>query len=351
MRATLEVVSSRQSGLFSRMQALRAGYTRREIDAATRPGGPWVVVRTGTYCERALIDSLDQRERWLLKDRAALLTAQRAAVLSHDSAGRALGIDMLEVELPGSHLTHRGARGSRMTAGITRHRDLLPLCIEVVDGMTATSYARTAIDIGRLHGHQHGLVAVDAVRRLGVPLSDLEAELGRMEHHPHIARARSSVRDSAAGAESVLETLGRQLVVELGIGDVETQFAVRIADGRIVWCDIRVGCHVFECDGLVKLVPVDQGGVAKAPPAEVVREERRREIDVSAEGLGVSRIYWQDCFGNARDRAKQRLLKEYAVSVQRFGRELPASLRAFADAHPRQQRNKLWLPGDLLRAA
>lgn len=309
------------------------------------------MVRAGIYCERALINSLDHRERWLLKDRAALMTAQRDAVLSHDSAGRALGIDMLEAELPGSHLTHRGARGSRTTSGITRHRDLQPLCIEIVDGVAATSYARTAIDIGRLHGHQHGLVAVDCVRGMGVPLSDLDAELERMEQHPHIARARASVRDSCAGAESVLETLGRQLVVELGIGDVETQFAVRIAGGRIVWCDMRVGCHVFECDGLVKLVPVDQGGVATVPPAEVLREERRREIDVSAEGLGVSRIYWQDCFGAPRERAKQRLRKEYDVSVQRFGRELPATLRAFADANPRRQRRTLWVPDDLRRVA
>jgi hypothetical protein len=351
MRATLEVASNRQSGLFSRLQALHAGYTRREIDAATRPGGPWVVVRAGIYCERVLIDSCDHRERWLLKDRAALLSSQRESVLSHDSAARALKIDLLEVELPGSHLTHRGMRGSRATAGITRHRDLQPLCIEEINGVLVTSYARTAIDIGRLHGHLHGLVAVDSVRNMGVPLSDLEAELERMAHHPHIARARAAVRDSDRGAESVLETLGRQLVLELGIGDVETQFAVRIAGGRIVWCDIRVGCHVFECDGLIKLVPFDQGGVATDLPAEVLREERRREVDVSAEGLGVSRIYWQDCFGAARERAKQRLRKEYAVSVQRFGRELPAALRAFSDANPRQQRNKLWLPGDLRRAA
>lgn len=309
------------------------------------------MVRAGIYCERALIDLREHRERWLLKDHAALLSSRRDAVLSHDSAARALKIDMLGVELPGSHLTHRGVRGSRTTAGITRHRDLLPLCIEEVDGVLVTSYARTAIDIGRLHGYLHGLVAVDAVRKMGVPLSDLEAELERMAHHPHIARARATVRDSDAGAESVLETLGRQLVLELGIGDVETQFAVCIAGGRIVWCDIRVGCHIFECDGLVKLVPVDQGGVATEPPQELLREERRREVDVSAEGLGVSRVYWQDCFGAARERAKQRLLKEYAVSVQRFGRELPAALRAFADANPRQQRNKLWLPGDLRRAA
>jgi hypothetical protein len=350
MRPALVTAAATQGGVFSRKQALRAGYTDREIKSLTRPDGEWAVVRTGEYCERSLLMSLDARDRWLLKDRAALMTAQRTAVLSHDSAGRALGIDMLEVELPGSHLNHRGTRGSRRTAGITRHRDLLPLCVEVVDGMTATSYARTAIDIARWHGFRHGLVAVDSVRAMGVPLTDLDAELERMAHHPHIARARAAVRDSAPGAESVLETLGRQLVLELGIGAVETQFAVCIAGGRIVWCDIRVGCHIFECDGLVKLVPVDQGGVATEPPAEILREERRREVDVSAEGLGVSRIYWQDCFGSARERAKQRLLKEYAVSEARFGRELPPHLRQFADDHPRKPQVRLWRP-DLGEAA
>lgn len=337
MRDSLRAAAGRQAGLVTRHQALAAGYTRREVDAATRPGGPWITVRTGVYCERLLVDGADQRVRWLLKDRAALLASRRPSVLSHDSAARVLGIDTLEPVVPGTHLTHRGVRGNRTNSGITRHRDLLPLCVESVDDVVATSYARTAIDIGRLHGFLHGLVAVDSVRGKGLALSDLESELSRMENHPHIARARAAVSASDDGAESVLETLGRQLVVELDIGEVETQFAVRLADGKVVWCDIRVGRHIFECHGFIKLISADQGGVATEPAERVLWREKGRQVAVSAEGLGVSSIVWADCFGQAREKAVTRLHKEYAVTEARFGREVPPHMRHFADTHPRRR--------------
>ena len=211
-----------------------------------------------------------------------MLATQRPATLSHDSAARVLGIDTLEAPAPGSHLTLLGRHGSRTNSGLTRHRDLLPLCVERVGDLVATSYARTAIDIARWHGRRHGLVAVDSVRALGVPLADLDAELARMERHPHIARARAAVRESDDGAESVLETLGRELVASLDVGNLETQFAVGLSGGRAVWCDIRVGCHLFECDGMIKLLPVDQGGVAAEPAAQVLWKEKARQTEIVA---------------------------------------------------------------------
>ncbi len=345
MRPALKAVAARQRGIFSRAQALRAGYTEREIKALTRPDGDWAVVRLGVYCERARLDPLDSRSRWLLKDRAAMLSTRRPATMSHDSAARLLAIDTLDPPSPASHLTLYGPRGSRTNSGLTRHRDLLPLCVERVDSLVATSYARTAIDIARWHGYRHGLVAIDSVRQLGVPRSDLEAELDRMRHHPYIARANAALMDSDSGAESVLETLGRELVSSLGIGDMETQFAVRIAGDRVVWCDIRVGCHLFECEGRLKLVPFDRGGVASEPPEAVVWKQQGRRTDICAEGFGMSRIVWADCFEPGWERARDRLRKEYDVTEARFGREPAPHLLAFAKAHPRRTTPRLWLPG------
>lgn len=345
MRPALQAVAGPQGWIFSRAQALRAGYTEREIKALTRPDGDWAVIRLGVYCERAQLDALDARSRWLLKDRAAMLSTRRPAIMSHDSAARLLSIDTLDPPSPASHLTLYGPRGSRTNSGLTRHRDLLPLCVERVDGLVATSYARTALDIARWHGYRHGLVAIDSVRRLGVPQSDLEAELNRMRHHPHIARAHAALADSDAGAESVLETLGRELVASLGIGDVQTQFAVRITGGRVVWCDMRVGCHVFECEGKLKLAPPERGGVATAPPEDVVWRQQARRTNICAEGFGMSRIVWADCFEPGRERARDRLRKEYAVTESRFGRVPAPHLLEFAEAHPRRSPSGLWLPG------
>lgn len=345
MRPALVAVAAQQGWIFSRSQALRAGYTEREIKALTRPDGPWIVVRIGVYCERSRLDQLDPRSRWLLKDRAAVLLSRRPATLSHDSAARLLQIDTLEPPTRASHLTLFGKHGSRTNSGLTRHRDLLPLCVERVDGLLSTSYARTAIDIGRWHGYRYGLVAVDSVRHRGVPLADLDAELERMAHHPFIAAARASVRDSDDGAESVLETLGRELVASLGIGEAQTQFAVGLSGGRIAWCDIRVGCHVFECEGKVKLVPVSDGGLATEPAEDVVWKQQARRTEICAEGLGASRIVWTDCFGPARDKARVRLRREYDVTEARFGRTPPEHLMRFAEAHPRSKNARLWRPG------
>ena len=347
MRPTLASAAAAQGGIFTRSHALAAGYTERELKSLTRPGGDLVIVRHGVYAERALVDMLDTTERWRLKDRAAQLVSRRPGLLSHDSAARLLRISTLDVKGTGSHITSVGKAGARRSGGVTRHRDMLPLCVEVRDGLAATSYARTAIDIGRLHGFRHGLVATDAVRNLGVPLSDLQSELARMQHHPFIARARAAVASSASGVESVAETLGRELVEELGLGDIETQFAVGIADGRVVWCDMRVGCHLVEVDGRIKLRPVADGGVATRSAEDVVWDEKIRQTLVCAEGLGMSRIVWADFFGAQRERAKARVRSEEAVTRERFGATLPDHLRRFADVHQRPTRNKLWTPTSL----
>jgi hypothetical protein len=347
MRPKLTSKASVQGGLFTRAQALAAGYTERELKSLTRPGGSLRVVRHGIYAAGAFVESLDVTQRWLLMDRAALMVSQRPVVASHDSAARILRIPTLEVDEPASHLTSVGKVGARRSGGITRHRDMLPLCVELRDGLESTSYARTAIDIGRLHGFRHGLVATDAVRHLGVPLRDLEAELDRMENHPFIARARAAVQASAPGVESVAETLGRELVEELDLGEIETQFAVGISDGRVVWCDMRVGCHLIEVDGKVKLRSVADGGYATRTAEEVVWEEKTRQTLVCAEGLGMSRLVWADFFGERRERAKARLRAEEAVTRERFGPTLPAHLRRFADQHPRRTTSGLWTPAAL----
>lgn len=344
MRPAVTDAADRQHGIFTRGQALRAGYTEREIKALTRPDGAWAVVRRGVYCERDRLTGLDARDRWLLKDRAAALTTARPAVASHDSAGRLLQLDMLDPPVAASHLTLFGPRGTRTNSGITRHRDLLPLCVECVDDLVVTSYARTAIDIARWHGYRHGVVAIDSARRLGVPVSDFVAELERMRYHPHIARAHAALADSDDGAESVLETLGRELVASLGIGEADTQFAVRLGHDRTVWCDIRVGCHLFECDGRVKLKPVASGGVASEPPEVVLWKQQARRTDICAEGFGMSRIVWADCFEPGWERARERLRKEYAVTEARFGRTPTPQQLAFAAAHPRRPTKRLWAP-------
>ena len=83
MRPALNAVAARNGGVFLRRDAVRAGYSEREMKTLTGPRGDWVVVRRGGYAERALWDAEDDEGRYRLRVLAAHLTTTRPAVLSH----------------------------------------------------------------------------------------------------------------------------------------------------------------------------------------------------------------------------------------------------------------------------
>jgi hypothetical protein len=121
----------------------------------------------------------------------------------------------------------------------------------------------------------------------------------------------------------------RLVVLALGIGSPVTQFPVPVSKGT-AWCDLRVGRHIFEFDGRRKYRPTTDGGDADLTPAEVVWNEKVRERDIASHGLGISRVFWQDCLPAGRVEAMKRLQREYTASVRRFGTKLPDDLEAYA---------------------
>jgi hypothetical protein len=332
MRPELAALAAQQGGLVTRRQAIDAGYRERELRTLTATHGAWVTVRRGVYVERALWEGVDDSGQWTLRDRAAHLAMTKSHAMSHDSAARLLGLETLTAKRPLSHILRPGVGGSRTEHGVKHHLSRVsPREVEMVDGIQVTGLARTALDIGREHGFEAGAVAVDGAMRRGVTRRQLQDELELMENWPHITSSRAAVDVGDAGAETVGETMARLLVLELGIGRPSTQFAVRIPSG-VAWCDLRVGCHVFEFDGRIKYQRVENGGVADRPVEDVLWDERKRQQEICALGLGVSRIIWSDFYGPARGKAKQRLLDEYAVTARRFGQDLPEALATFAAA-------------------
>lgn len=329
MRPQLASIATHQGGLVTRKQAIDSGYRERELRTLTAVRGPWVAVRRGVYVEREMWDVLDTASQWALRDRAAHLLMTRDHVLSHDSAARLLGLDTLTAKWAVSHVTRPGVGGSRTEHGVKHHLSrLAPQELVEVEGIQVTGLARTALDVGREHGFEAGVVAVDGALRRGASPGQFEAELETMTCWPHISRARAAYEFGDAGAESLGESMARILVGELGVGEPTTQFPVRTASG-VVWCDLRVGCHLFEFDGRVKYRRADEGGVATEPLEDVLWREKKRQNDVCAVGLGMSRIVWDDFYGAARQAAKQRLRSEYAVTLRRFGAELPEHLAVF----------------------
>ncbi len=317
-------------GLVTATQLSILGFHPRRVARWVR-SGELVSVRRGVYTTAQLWSEWDEfRARPLARVRAAHLTLTVPHVFSHDSAALLLGVPLIRPQAADVHVTRPHVNGSRIQYGVRHHGATYPTrAVVEVDGLPALGIARTVVDLARAHGYRAGLVAADGALQLGVPRAELAAAYASMRSWPGVTSARSAVDDADPGAESVGETLTRELVAELGLGPIETQFPVLVRGG-LHWCDLRVGCHLFEFDGRLKFRSVDRGGVADDGVERALWEERKRQQQVCAEGLGMSRLTWNDFWGAARERAKHRLLAEYAVTVARFGPSLPGRLEESA---------------------
>lgn len=313
----LTAVAATQGGVLTRRQALGAGCSAADVRAATRPGGPWVVVRRGAYAPRAQWETADDDGRYALLVRAALLQADPAAVASHQSAAVLHGLPMRPRWRETVHATRPGVQGSRRQNGVHVHPARLgPGDGDAIAGVRATGLARSAVDIARDRGYEDGVVACDAALRMGVDRPDLTAVTASMWAWPGVRAARAAVRDADGGAANVGESLTRVLVLELGIGRPETQF--RVSEGGVTaYADLRVGPHLFEFDGRVKYVDRERGGVADLPGHEVLWREKQREDWLRSLGFGISRVVWADLIGSARRRTSQRLLDDFRATLAR----------------------------------
>ena len=79
MRPDLQAIATRNGGVVTRADALRCGYTERELRTLTGHRGGWVVVRRGCYVERTLWEHADEDTRYQLTVRAAVLVQTRSA--------------------------------------------------------------------------------------------------------------------------------------------------------------------------------------------------------------------------------------------------------------------------------
>lgn len=309
---------------------MACGVSEHELEALLR-SGELVVVRHGVYALGTDWTELDPYvDQPRQRARAAHLTMVTDHVLSHDSAARELGLAVLRPHRELVHITRPGVHGSRTEHGVKHH--LAPYRddqVVDVDGIPVLDMARTAVDMAREHGVMGGLPTFDSALRAGVPRSAFTRAIAPMRSWPHVRRARTCVDLADGGAENTAETLGRLLLAELGLGPIETQFPVPVPGG-VAWCDLRVGRHLFEVDGRVKYLGADRGGVADRPVEDVLWDEKRRQTEICAHGLGMSRIIWEDFWPPRRTAALRRLAREFAVTQDRYGTDLPADLEEFA---------------------
>ncbi len=301
-----------QHGMLTHRQALAAGLSPADVARLVRDC-TWVRVRKGVYADHDWWTSLDAyRARPVARIHAAALVIDTDGAFSHDSAALLLEMGVPDARTSLVHRTRARVHGTRIRAGIKHHgAPYLPEHTATAGGRPVLGPARTAVDLAREHGREAGVAACDQALRLGVTRAELAAVADFMHCWPGSRAIRTAVELADAGSESWLESLGRMLVTDLGIGRPETQFG--LTDGsRTVWCDLRVGRHIFEVDGHLKYLDGD------APDPAALWKEKKRQDFITGFKLGMSRITAHDC-GAGRVAALRRLARERADTVARFG--------------------------------
>ena len=332
MNPRIQAIMAANHGLITRNQALASGLDLNAIHRYLE-SGTWTVVRRGVYAERTYVESITlPTDRRRLRDRAACAAITVPFVRSHETAALELEMGILLPTKPQTHVTRRPVVGTHNKWGVKHH--LAPYSedqVAMANGFDVLGPARTAVDIAREHGRPYGVVAVDSARRMGVSLDELWAVLDHMEHWPNRRLAREAIELSYAGAESVGESLTRDVLEELGLTGIETQF--EITDGvRTARFDLRVGRHLFEFDGRGKYVRTADGGLALRSVDAILAEEKTRQDWAHGFHLGMSRVEWDDLFGRNRTYLKDRLAREYLTTCRAFGTDI-SDLERFRVRH------------------
>ena len=276
--------------------------TAQLLDSGRSPGEIRTMVRRGklisagrgvyAYAPRArkyLAASDGQR---LVAAAAALAVVGSGAVLSHQSAARLWGIDLLGKQADVTALTcPRSGRKSR--TGIHVYAIELPADhVTAVSGLPATSAARTVVDLARTGGFWDGLVAADSALRKKLTTKDeMRAVIGALRHWPGIRRAAEVVEFADRRSESALESIARAVIRDLGLPPPDLQVrlgywevpglpAEPIARVDFYWKEYRT---VAEVDGDLKY----------KDPARA-KDQLRRDIELRAAGFEVVHFDWRD---------------------------------------------------------
>jgi very-short-patch-repair endonuclease len=244
MYPLLIAIAAAQCGVFSRAQALAAGYTESRIRHLVAIG-TWLRCHPGIYCLAGVATSFDMNA-WI-----AVLAAGPEARLSHRTAGKLQRVEgapqpvLFDVSVP-------EVRVPRSVPRAKIHRTTLAAeDVAVCQGFPVTSIARTLVDLARTLPIETGSrIVADALRTGRVQVAVVEQTIGRLANCVGIERARRALANADPALESVLE---RELLVLLrraGLNPV-AQYVVTVGGRAIARVDFALpGIRLaIEADG------------------------------------------------------------------------------------------------------
>ncbi len=272
--------------IMSLAQLQDTGLSNHEIRRRLRDG-ELHRVHPGYFTASDTYSRLRPEEQSLLRHRALSRAASVPPVFCLASAAVVHGLDLRRVPVRLHTLTRPGQGTHNGYAGVVRHQEPLPETdIVTVDGLRATTGERTLLDCARLLPFTDAVVLADQAHRFGLTRTRLEERLPEWTGRRGVRRAQRVLDAMDARSESVGETLTRLMLVESVLPVPELQWVIVGRTGTyradFAWPGQWL---VLEFDGEVKY------GDA---PATVIRNERRREIEIQELGWTVIRVGWHD---------------------------------------------------------
>ena len=305
MHPLLRAAVERQGGVFSALDARRAGYDADEVQRLCA-SGRWRRLRRGIYTTPAVLDrAVEQGRRLELDCLAVLVDLDRpSAAVSHGTAVRLLALPTRASASEPVRLTdpthNRRGRGFHVTRS--------PLDADEVStrgALRLTAAPRALVDHARAGDLEDAVIAMDAALLAGkVTPGELARAAARAGRWPGGPAALRAVALADGRAESPLETRGRLRMVGAGLPTPELQVEIRVG-GRLVavvdgWFDDAA--VAVEFDGRVKYTDPWRD----RSPGQVLWEEKRREDALRALDIRVVRIADADV-GPAWPVTEQRL--------------------------------------------
>lgn len=281
--------------LLHRRDALARGYTDAELRTLCRNGG-LRRLRPGVYLDLDVHRSLEPAQRHREAIRATLPRVSADAVVSHQSAAVLHRLPLWKIPLDRVHVTRDLPAGGRRTRHLHSHCAPLPeRDVVVVDGLRATSLARTVADVCRTVPFEPAVVVGDGALHTGrLQHHDIAHALSYAERRPGHPAALRAIGFLDGRSESVGESRSRVVLTELGVPAPLLQTSLLDPDdlllGRVdfLFLDAAV---VGEFDGKVKYGKYLRDG---QDPGDAVFAEKQREDRIRDAGWEVARWTWRD---------------------------------------------------------
>jgi len=272
-------------------------------------------VRRGVYVDGELWRECKPDERYRLFLRATALSSPPRGAVSHLSAAALHGLPLIGTWPTSLHATDPDATGGSSARFVTMHRGPEFPQVEI-DGIAATSLARTLIDVAASSSFLVAVTMIDhalrveqeraeEARKRGVAVraltkDDLYAELAAVNPRRGAKQAERAIAFANPLAANPGESLSRVRIFELGFEVPELQVSFPNIDGHDYWVDFfwRRIRKIGEFDGILKYT---RGAVlGDRDPADVVVAEKLREDALRRHVNSFSRWVWDTAISPQR---------------------------------------------------